>query len=702
MVALMVASVGGAATGRAGSASADPLARIAETNGTVRVIVGLPVAFQPGEALRAGARASQRDAIRVATGNVEAALAGTSFRVVHRYWSVPYVALELSREALTRVRSSGLISSLDEDVARRPLLAQSTRLVEAPESWELGRTGAGRVVAILDTGVDKGHPFLQQPNGKSKVVSEACYSANNTCKGNVNHSTAAGSGVPCTFADRCDHGTHLAGMAAGRGKSFSGVARDARLISIRVFSRFTGAGNCAAAGEDPCALSFASDQLKGLERVFALRNKFSIDAAVLAAGGGNFTSACDSDPLKPAIDNLRAAKIATVIASGNDGFSNAVNAPACISTAVTVGSTNKSDIVSTFSNSGVLVDFFAPGESIKSSEPGGGFETSSGTSNAAAHVAGAFAILGQTRPESTLAERQDSLLATGKEVTDTLATPQITRDRIRVLSAGANLRHTGLDKGPSFALAGGNLASAGVGLARRTNGNQNPVSPAPSRTIVLNGIPANAVVTSAYLVWQTVGGPDRTAIFKGSSRTGRLVGASGQFSCWNTNDGGAIRTYRYNVPVSQIPGNGSYSIGGVGATNGADGQGASLLVVYKVPGASRTGRVYLKFGSMTARPGAPAMRHTFTGLTVPNGLVAPALHLGIGDGEAFPDPAMTFAGAAVTGTNLWSGADGLYWDDARVQLPPALLPAGAKKRANSQAATGECLTWAYAALTYRK
>ena len=56
------------------------------------------------------------------------------------------------------------------------------------------------------------------------------------CPGGMAESTALGSGMPCS-ADGCYHGTHVAGIAAGKGASFSGVARDASLISIQVFSQ---------------------------------------------------------------------------------------------------------------------------------------------------------------------------------------------------------------------------------------------------------------------------------------------------------------------------------------------------------------------------------------------------------------------------------------------------------------------------------
>ena len=243
---------------------------------------------------------------------------------------------------------------------------------------------------MLDTGVDKAHSFLA-----GKVVSEACFSAGD-CPGGASSSTAVGSGVPCTYAPGdCEHGTHVAGIAAGRGTSFNGVAPGANLIAINVFSRFdSGCGNRPT----PCARSFTSDQIKGLERVMALRSSLRISSVNMSLGGGQHTANCDTDSRKAAIDNLRSTGIATVISSGNDGSATAVSAPACISTAITVGSTTKTDVVSSLSNSSSLVELLAPGSSINSSVPGGGFGSKSGTSMAAPHVAGAWAVLRQVVP----------------------------------------------------------------------------------------------------------------------------------------------------------------------------------------------------------------------------------------------------------------------------------------------------------------
>jgi subtilisin family serine protease len=136
--------------------------------------------------------------------------------------------------------------------------------------WANGFTGSGQVVAVLDTGVDSAHPFLA-----GKVVEEACFTSNRVagsgnCPNGTSTQTGPGSGVPCTYAPSgCRHGTHVAGIAAGRGSTFSGVAKDANVMSVQVFSRFTGS-ICASSGEDPCTRSYVSDQMAGLERVFAV------------------------------------------------------------------------------------------------------------------------------------------------------------------------------------------------------------------------------------------------------------------------------------------------------------------------------------------------------------------------------------------------------------------------------------------------
>ena len=77
-------------------------------------------------------------------------------------------------------------------------------------------------------------------------MSEACYSSNVPARAQplcvpagVTESTAVDSGLQCDHSVYgCEHGTHVAGIAAGNGDTFSGVAKDASIIAIQVFSRF--------------------------------------------------------------------------------------------------------------------------------------------------------------------------------------------------------------------------------------------------------------------------------------------------------------------------------------------------------------------------------------------------------------------------------------------------------------------------------
>jgi len=136
----------------------------------------------------------------------------------------------------------------------------------------------------------------------------------------VSSSTAPDSALNCPLSvDGCDHGTHVAGTIAGRdyspnGPGYNGVAPGAGIIAVQVFSQHTGA-DCTSVGlSSPCALSFTSDQILALERVYALRTSFNIAAANMSLGGGTFTSNCDvveSTMRKPIVDSLRAEGIDT-------------------------------------------------------------------------------------------------------------------------------------------------------------------------------------------------------------------------------------------------------------------------------------------------------------------------------------------------------------------------------------------------------
>lgn len=155
------------------------------------------------------------------------------------------------------------------------------------------------------------------------------------------------SGLPCPSSIAgCDHGTHVAGIAAGdsflyAGNEYHGVARDAQIIPIKVFSQFNNPLSCFF--QAPCVLSYTSDQMKALERILELSQdpEMNIVSINMSLGGEQFNNVCDDQPLKSLIDQLRSVGVATIIASGNNGFTNSISVPVCISSAISVGSTTK-------------------------------------------------------------------------------------------------------------------------------------------------------------------------------------------------------------------------------------------------------------------------------------------------------------------------------------------------------------------------
>lgn len=364
--------------------------------------------------------------VNVVTGNrTDLAGAATAGRTLQSFDTLPVVTLKVDRSGLDTLAAQPGVVSVTEDIPVPPALDQSVPLIGGGTAHAAGRTGTGSAVAILDTGVAAGHPFLA-----GRVVAEACfsqndpdYSASSLCPDGTERQEGPGAADPSTAAcaaiAACDHGTHVAGVVAGQGTGVagapaSGVAPGADIIAMQVFSRFTSETRCGL-GAAPCVLSFTSSQLAALEKVLQLRQSGTpVVAANLSLGSGQYTTACDGDPRKQAIDNLLTAGVATVVAAGNNGYGAAVNAPACISSAVAVGSTTIGDELSSFSNRGQLLDVLAPGSGIVSSVPGGGYAAKDGTSMAAPHVAGALAVLRQAHPGRSTAYLQSLLKTTGK------------------------------------------------------------------------------------------------------------------------------------------------------------------------------------------------------------------------------------------------------------------------------------------------
>lgn len=285
-----------------------------------------------------------------------------------------------SATGTARLTAGGGVEKLWLDGRRRASLDRSVPQIGAPTAWAAGFDGTGTKVAVLDTGIDTGHPDLA-----GKVVAEQDFS---------------GTGSP---TDKFGHGTHVASTVAGSGAKsdgkYKGVAPGARLLNGKVLDDW-------GEGSD-------SGIIAGMEWAVAQ----GADVVNLSLGG---TDLPGIDPLEETVNRLSAeSDTLFVIAAGNEGSGErTVGSPGSAASALTVGAVDKSDVLADFSSrgprvgdSGVKPDLTAPGVAITAASAAGsvlaehypsdipGYLTIDGTSMATPHVAGAAAILAQQHPD---------------------------------------------------------------------------------------------------------------------------------------------------------------------------------------------------------------------------------------------------------------------------------------------------------------
>lgn len=400
-----------------------PEGRVLSDAGTVRVIVRMKLRTQPEAMMSEDAVATQRVAIASADARIFSGPAASHIVSSNPFQTIPFTAIEVTEAGLAALAADPNVLDVQYDPIATITLLQSTALIQSTTTTAAGHTGSGWSVAVLDTGVERTHTFLG-----GRVVYEACYStpiagqSTSVCPNGTSEQTGAGAARPCGHAD-CLHGTHVAGIVGGSGPLFNGVAPDVNILAFQVFSSFT----AAACGGTACVKTLGSDQIRALEQVYALRNTYNIASVNMSLGSGQFFSqaACDASntAIKAAIDNLRGVGIATVIASGNNGFPNSMGQPGCVSSAVSVGSTTDSSTpsVSSFSNAAPFLSLLAPGSDIVSSKLNSTFGSLNGTSMATPHVAGAWAVLKARAPSASVPSVLSALQSTGRNITDTRA-----------------------------------------------------------------------------------------------------------------------------------------------------------------------------------------------------------------------------------------------------------------------------------------
>jgi outer membrane protein OmpA-like peptidoglycan-associated protein/subtilisin family serine protease len=403
---------------------AQNLLRQAEAQGTARVIIVLAGAKQ-AEAQAKGWR-NLNDYIRDLQDKAIDRLGWTNINDLVRYDYTPAMAMTVNAARLRELLRGDAVEQVYEDKGYNASLSKSAPLIGSKAAKFATHNGAGWGVAVLDTGVDSNHPFL-----KEKVIAEACFSSEDTkwetvirsaCPSGKRVETGPGAARPCVAAYGCAHGTHVAGIVAGQNGEFTGVASEASIIAVQVFSLV----ETHQSGKDSTA--YMSDILRGLEWVYHNRERYKIASVNLSLGGGRFHENCDRrSPFTRIMELLAQSDIASVVASGNQGYPGSISSPACVTTAISVGATTYRDNVAAFSNSAHILDFLAPGATeqkiddhngILSSVPGAGFKRFQGTSAAAPHVSGAFAVLKSALPTATFRQMREALRVTGRKIID--------------------------------------------------------------------------------------------------------------------------------------------------------------------------------------------------------------------------------------------------------------------------------------------
>jgi subtilisin family serine protease len=465
---------------------------------------------------------------------------------VTKYRFTPQLALSVTETGLTSLAHDSSVASISEDTLLQGSLGESV-----PKIFSSYKTsdysGKNWAVAILDTGVDINHSAFQ-----GRVIREACYSSGTIVNpdsnlkyfnnyyslcpgsaGNANQKESSipalegpGSGVDCTdqltmlrntlpnlgvknnepTGTGCGHGTTLAGIAAGNFGNMQGVARDAKIIAIQVFTAVVSDNSTPDDKSDDTigVTAFTSDVMKGLEKVYNLAGEGVKIAAVNLSLNGldasenrenhtfNSEAECNnamdnnsksfpkvrsySSVIRPWIKLLKERGVATIAATGNNDAEDGVNAWACIDEAIAVGAVDDNDKKYDFcnhtlqfdpnngknlrhtspalqiktdpntnafmglerrncgSNSGKLLDLWAPGVNIVTAKAGGGLTLGrfgngvSGTSEAAPHVAGAWAVMKESNPSATVDEIEMAFKSTGKDIT----VGGVTRKRIDI------------------------------------------------------------------------------------------------------------------------------------------------------------------------------------------------------------------------------------------------------------------------------
>jgi subtilisin len=292
--------------------------------------------------------------------NGRALIRGQGGTVKETFWLVPAVAARVPLAAVEALRKNPNVDVVEPD---GEVLADD---LELDRVWGVKRIGAGVVhangykgtgvkVAVLDTGIDYTHPDLDAN------VAGGWDFVNNDNDPRDDHG----------------HGTHIAGTIAAEDNDIGvvGVAPEVELYAVKVLNS-SGSGSW-------------SKIISGLQ--------WCVQNGIQVTNNSYGSTSNPGSTVRNAFDNASAAGVVIVASAGNSGTKSGtednVNYPARFDSVIAVGATNSNNSRASWSSTGPTVELAAPGVSIRSTLPGGGYGGKSGTSMACPHVVGVAALV---------------------------------------------------------------------------------------------------------------------------------------------------------------------------------------------------------------------------------------------------------------------------------------------------------------------
>jgi subtilisin family serine protease len=290
--------------------------------------------------------------------------------------------------------------------------------IDAPEAWDI-ETGNNIVVGVIDSGVDYNHPDLNDNmwTNPGEIAGNGIDDDNNGYVDDI-YGWDFVNNDNDPFDDN-SHGTHVAGTIAAEGNNgigVTGVSWSADIMALK----FLGASNSGSYFDAIQAIEYAT--------------MMGADLTNNSWRGYSF-----SQGLRDAIAAANNAGQLFVAAAGNENNNNdtrpAYPASYNLSNIISVASTDDDDQRSGFSNFGsTSVDLGAPGSSVYSTIPGGGYGFKSGTSMATPHVSGVASLIWSDDPTLTAQQVKDRILATVDPISD-LQGITVTGGRLNAYSA---------------------------------------------------------------------------------------------------------------------------------------------------------------------------------------------------------------------------------------------------------------------------